>query len=661
MRILRISLENYQGIRQAEFRFDGRNANIYGDNATGKTTVYNAFTWLLFGKSSTGANDYTPKTKTQDGDAHNLEHSVECEMEINGEIVTFKRVYHEVWKKEKGRPESIMSGHTTDYFIDGVPKQEKEYKKYWEGVFSNEELPKLLSMPFYFPETLHWEKRRAILLEICGVISDGAIMETDEELKALPALLGSRSVDEYKKVIRASLTEINRNIQAIPARIDEAEKAIPSPTGYTSDKLNAKLAEVRDKITTAEKERAAILAGDNAASVARKNIAELNVQLAEEHRKYSERQQTESAGAFESVRSVRNKITEAEGELSELRRHVEQAKADVFSIEKKRNSIFAEHREKQDEYNRVQAEVFDESATVCVTCGQNLPMERADSLREAFNQRKSNRLTALTAQMTELVESGKREASKEMLAEAQQEVNNATELMEESITAIDFLKVDLREAESKHKSTQLPPFEQTGEYQSITEKINKAKSEESQSAPDTTDIDVKISEYRNEEKTLNGAKAALETERTQRARIAELEKQERELGKSYEVAQRSLYLCEKFSRVKAALLTDKINERFQSVSFQLFKKNITNDGIDDVCEVLIPTEDGRRVPFSLANNAARINAGLEIIGVLGAHYGVELPVFVDNAESVTRIIPISGQLIRLIVSESDKTLRLELQ
>jgi hypothetical protein len=106
------------------------------------------------------------------------------------------------------------------------------------------------------------------------------------------------------------------------------------------------------------------------------------------------------------------------------------------------------------------------------------------------------------------------------------------------------------------------------------------------------------------------------------------------------------------------MLNERINEKFSTVRFRLFEQNITNEGITDCCDVLIPSDEGAFVPFSTANNAACINAGIEIIGVLGEHYGVQLPIFVDNAESITDIIPTKEQLIRLIVSKPDEQLRL---
>ena len=223
---------------------------------------------------------------------------------------------------------------------------------------------------------------------------------------------------------------------------------------------------------------------------------------------------------------------------------------------------------------------------------------------------------------------------------------------------ISKLRVSLDEANNEIEVSSLPEFETTNEYIQLTAKIEELKNIKIET-PNTDGIDARIADLRTAEETITASIAALETEATQRARIAELEQEEKELGKQYEEAEKALYLCEKFTRVKAALLNDKINEHFKTVKFQLFKQNITNDGIDDICDVLVPTAAGAFVPFSDANKAARLNAGIEIIGVLGNYYGVELPIFVDNAESVTHIIPTQGQLIRLVVSESDKELRLE--
>lgn len=659
MKLIRMYLENFKGIKKAEFNFGGYDANIYGANGTGKTTVFDAFTWLLFGKASEERSNFSPKTITAEGVAHNLDHSVECDIEIDGTTNTFKRVFHEVYKKTRGRAESILSGHTTDYYINGVPKKEKEYQEFWKNIFGSDEKVKLLTMPAYFAEQLHWEERLAILFEICGNISDLEIMETDAELRELPLLMGNNTVAEYKKIVQAKKTTVKKRLDLLPARIDEATKAIPDklPTD-SKEVMEQHAADIRKAISEAEKERASIIAGNDKEAHTRTQIAEKSAALSEARARYSERQREATDAALEKVQEIREKLAVEENELSQNTRTLEQSKQRVADIEKKREQIVTSHKEKQAEYAEVEREQFDETSAVCDKCGQALPESRVLDLKSLFNERKSNRLTALTEAMNGLIAEGKAKASKEMLAAEQQMVANLEAAVANKKGMIANLNSCLDEYKKGVEASKLPPFETTDEYKQITAAIDELKSRECE-APRTDSIDARIADLRAEEATIAASIAALETKTVQEARISELEQEQKSLGVQLGEAERLMYLCEKFTRVKSALLNDKFHEHFKTVKFQLFKQNTSNDGIEDICDVLVPTSTGAFVPFSDANKAARLNAGIEIIGVLGEYYGVELPIFVDNAESVTHIIPTKGQLIRLVVSESDNELRLE--
>lgn len=660
MKLIGMCLENFKGIKKAEFAFGGYDSNIYGANGTGKTTVYDAFTWLMFGKSSGEKANFSPKTITAEGAAHNLDHSVECEIEIEGVTTTFKRVYHEVYKRTRGNAEAVLSGHTTDYYIDGVPKKEKEYQKFWSDIFESDEQVKLLTMPFYFSESLHWEKRRGILLEICGNVSDLEIMESDRELRELSEIINGKPVDEYKKIIKARKQEINKKLELIPARIDEATKAIPTnlPTD-TIETLKERAEGLRKAIAEEEQNKAAILAGNGVQASIRAEIAELNAQLSEARANFAEDLRKTKDNALGKVQEIRKKLSDAESELQQNTRTVEEAKRKASDIEAKREHIMSSYKEMQNEYDELEQEQFDENSAFCDKCGQALPADKVSELKARFNENKSNRLAAIKRSMSDLIENGKQTASKEMLAEAESMIEQAEKEVNEATERISIIKQELAEAVMEaERTTALSAFEETEEYKAISDKITALKTG-NDDTPDTDSIDSRVDALRNAESTVNSAISSLETEAAQKKRISELEKEERALGKEYEAAERVLYLCEKFTRVKAALLNDKINDKFKSVKFQLFKQNITNDGIDDICDVLVPTSSGAFVPFGDANNAARINAGIEIIETLGEYYGVEVPIFVDNAESVTRIVPTKGQLIRLVVSESDKELRLE--
>ena len=138
-----------------------------------------------------------------------------------------------------------------------------------------------------------------------------------------------------------------------------------------------------------------------------------------------------------------------------------------------------------------------------------------------------------------------------------------------------------------------------------------------------------------------------------KARIEELEKEERELAAEYEKLEHELFLIDQFIKTKINLLESRINNKFKMARFKLFDVQV-NGGVVECCETVY---DG--VPYGDLNNAARINIGLDIINTLSEHYGFEAPIFIDNAESVTELVGTNAQMVRLIVAEADKQLRVE--
>jgi len=106
-----------------------------------------------------------------------------------------------------------------------------------------------------------------------------------------------------------------------------------------------------------------------------------------------------------------------------------------------------------------------------------------------------------------------------------------------------------------------------------------------------------------------------------------------------------LYQLEQFASHKCRMLEESVNALFPTVRWKLFDVQI-NGGIADTCECMVGG-----VPFPDANNAARINAGIEIASVLAEHYLVSLPCWVDNAEAVNELRGTGGQMIALVVSD----------
>lgn len=654
MKINTLRLENFQGIKAATFDFKGQSASVYGDNATGKTTLFNALTWLLFDRPSTGAKGYTPKTKGPDGDVHYLDHAAEAQFIMDGgRMVTLRKVFHENYKKKRGSATEEFDGHSVDFFIDGVPVKEKEYTAALLGFCGGAEKMKMLTMPHYFPEDMPWEARRKILLEVCGDVTDAEVIASNGELMELPSYLlmpGTAdqhyTVDEYKKIAAAQKADINKQLLGIPGRIDEAQRAIPEQDIDVAA-IDTRLSALQTKQDGLMEQKAALLAGDTATADARKRVAASEAVLAEARAAYLNR-------AAEANQGTQASIAVLQGQLAQAQNDRIQADADLSRLGMSEKRIQSRREELLKEYQDVQSETWDEGQAICPTCHQELPAEDVAQMREAFNISKSNRLQAINQQ-------GQREASKEMLESIAHQAFDAGVALANATKECDRIKAEI--ASLKTRLISVEPFEQTAEYASLAATVAASKAAEAGAGQTTTAaleaLNAQIQAVYAESRELQQQKGKADQAEAQRKRIADLQDQEKALSAQYEELEKGIYLCEQFTKAKVRMLTDRINGKFKSVRFRLFLEQV-NGGVKDDCEVLVPNEAGSMVPFRDANNAARINAGLEIIETLAYHWQISMPVFIDNAESVTRLAHTAMQTVRLVVSEQDSKLRLEL-
>ena len=647
MKILKMKLENFQGVKELELDPRGESCAIYGDNGTGKSTVYNAFTWLMYGKPSTQEKNYTPKTTG----SHNLHHSVEMTVELaDGSEMVLKKDFHEVYKTMKGNPQPLLSGHTTDYSVDGVPVNESQFKKTLLEIYQNEDLAKMLTMYDYFLDNMKVADRRKILLQVCGDADFDEVIESQETLlKELPEYLRKPgntenyyTVDEYRAIAAKEKMLTDRELSDIPHRIDEAEKAKPDVAGLDSQTIENSMVEIKEKRQELENQRAA--GEDNASMMIRQQIAELESQRATEESEHMKKETAKNKDIYDRIRELRKKQEEAWGEVMKAKRLRRSYEDDINRMNDLRENLLRQWKE-EDEKEWSGTET-------CPTCGQRLPEDQIDASKEMFHLAKAQRLEKINRRGTE-------ECSGAMIGDAKEKIQSLDETIEELEKRDSEFKEMLEEAE---KSTVVTvEYRFTKAYEEITGRIGELRNKlgdlkrtaseaEQELCRKIKDLDVALEAEQEK-------KAQLAMIKRQDARIEELEKKERELAVKYEQLQKGLYLCEQFVKAKTKLLDEKINSRFKTLRFRLFIEQ-QNGGITDDCEALIPCKNGL-VPFKSANNAARINAGLELIDTLANYYGVELPVFIDNAESVTKLQHTKAQVIRLVVSESDKTLRFE--
>lgn len=650
IRLLELTLENFKGVKKFSLQANGEDVRIFGDNATGKTTLFDGFVWLLFDKDSNNRKDFSIKTLDAAGKTiSGLEHTVEGKFDVDGKIITLKKVYYEKWTKKRGSITAEFTGHTTDYFIDGVPSKKKEYEQLISELI-DEDIFKLLTNPAYFNEQLKWQDRRKVLLEVAGDVNDDEVIASNSNLSKLPDILQGRTIENHRKIIAARRREINDELKKIPVRIAEVKRNIPNVDGLDKAALEAKISELNKRIDE-KQDRISGIRNGQAVAQKQKEIQEVEIEL------LKIKQAHESVAQDELYR-VKARLQEEQSNISILSRELEniqqQIKSNNDNIQQIENHL-VQLRQEWMEVNNMQFTHNDECE--CPTCGQALPEEQVEAAREKalskFNLEKSKRLEEINAKGKRGAERKKTLAAEnEKLAEKagkiQSQISDKEAVVEKLKTQLETLEsqvVDITENQQYVAKLQ--------EKQKLSDQLNEIRLSADKSIQD---VQMEIVNLKSERDQLQSQLGLFAVADQSLARIEELQAQERELAAEFERLEQELYLTEEFIRTKVDLLEEKINSKFKFARFKLFEMQI-NGGLQEVCETLY-----EGVPYSSGlNNAAKINVGLDIINTLSEYYGFSAPIFVDNAEAVTRLIDTNSQLICLVVSEKDKQLRVDHQ
>lgn len=633
MKLTKLELLNFKGLKAFTINFNG-DVIIRGDNATGKTTVFDSVCWLLFGKDSLDRADFEIKTLDKGEPVHKVNHEVTGTFTLDeGGTVELKRVYREKYSSPRGG-DVTLTGHTTDYFVDGVPKKEKEYKEIVSSLI-DESIFKLITNPLYFNETYSWQNRRKLLLEMCGDIDDISVINSRDDLRRLAELLEGRTVDDHRKVVAAKKTAINKELDMIPVRIDEAMRNKPE---IASDK--AKL--IRDIETLSagigevEKQKAIIQNGFSSTEKESK-IRDINRQLEvqrskvlSDYHKQKQRLRDEYEASLTKLKMVEVDRDRCTDRRDELNKEIERESKRIATL--------------QSEFDTFNAQQFNKES--CPTCGQALPADKQVVLEAEFNTNKSKKLEEWKG----LIESAVK--LKENYEEQQAiMVSKIDSLTTEVSQYSDAYNVKFKEYEAYSE----PNVEDNPVYTDLKAQLFllEIDDEPGSEAEELAKLDEELS-------SMKSKKAGLETELNKfkliddiNHRILELENQQQKLVAEKNALDEASFLMDEFIKAKVNMLEENINSRFKLARFKMFNVML-NGNVEECCETTY-----KGVPYRSMNNAARINVGLDIINALTSYYKVNAPVFIDNAEAVTEFVPVNSQTIKLIVDESKPQLTVE--
>lgn len=661
IKLLSMRIQNFKGCKDRTIEF-GDKTRISGANATGKTTIFDAFTWLLFNQDSLGSADFDIRPLNKDGTmVDDVEISVEASLLIDGEERAIKKTQKQKWVKRRNE----FQGNENKYEIDGVPiDTQKEYKDFVAGIV-DEEVFSLVTNPSAF-NLLPWKKQREILLKFVDNFSDVQIAEAfaDKYSRLIPELknFGTEAIlKKYNKI----KSELNKQMTEIPARIDEVSKQLViADVGALEVEKTAKevaLQKVEDEISGGAGKLEEI-------NKKREEILNLKFHI-------SEIQNEENQKLFDKSKIVRDNLNARDRELSNVKREIGNLSDEIKAVH---NMYEAQEREKDRllvEWRSEKAKTFPEfvplnplpeSATVCPTCGRELAEDVKKKIlddyessvelhQNKYSEDKAKFEEARAKKLEQIEKDGKEAAASRDKLKA-----NEAELHKK----MDELNIQLADTQKKYDiaKAELDKFptkadiSENAEYKATNEKISALEKEiEEMSAESTekTELEAKKAVLKDEIAEIAGKIVAADNSKV-KERIAELEAEQKEVGQKIAEQEQMIDLVEDFIRAKMNMISEKINEMFKIVSFKLFDVQI-NGGIKETCECTV-----NGVPLSSLNNGHRIVAGLDIIHSLSNLYEVICPIFVDNAESINdfNVPKMDAQMVYLMVTD-DKDLKVE--
>lgn len=668
MKLKEMHLTDFKGVKAATYQF-GNRTQINAANGLGKTTIATAWYWLWTDK------DYELHSNPNirpDGVEECIPR-VELVLEIDStEIIAAKQQKRTVSKPDDRGISKVTLTNT--YEVNSVPKTERDFKAYFEeyGIRFDKFLP--LSHPEVFVGQKANDMRK-LLFSMAESKTDYDVAGTLSNCGEVAELLKKYKAEEIEAMSKASKKKAAEQVDAIPNQIVGLEKAKVDVDVAEQElakfDLERRITEIDRKISNAG---AAVSALQNEEMQLQFDMSGIMQTMNQEMQ--GKRRELDNAkdASRNTLSDLNNKIVAAEKKINvnlididsaELKRKAlgEQYKAEMVRSFDETPYLFDESKW-----------VFDENSTVCSMCGQTLPEDKIEQLRLEFEDRKAKaeadaERRFVSARDNFVVQHNS--DLEEIKANGFKQKNTIDTLTAENAslqTNIETWKKQEQEALAKQNEmekllSELPEeadYSQNAEYAKLKAKHEKVLAN-IERAKLSTDDELLV-QFEEEKADLTAEletakKIIAQSENNVRIdeQISELQEKQRDYEQAKADAEKILYQLSLVGKRKNELLVEEINQHFGIAKWILFdyQKN------GEYKEVCIPEIDRKRFGDS-TNTGREIIAKLDICNSLQKFFGINLPVFLDGAESINdEYIPdMDCQLIVLKVTE-DKELKVE--
>ena len=644
-----LTLTNWRGERSRTTQFDPISTIISGGNGLGKSRHFDAFMWLLFGKDKEGRKDFNIKTVVDGEPLMKTQCEVVGVLNVDGEDITLRRAFVEVWVKPRGQVEQVFKGNKTECYWNEAPVNVTEYQKRVSTII-DDSVFKMVTNPLFFA-SMPWKNQREQLFLIAGTVTDQEIANSKPEFSALLDKISGKSFSDFKSELAARKKRLKAGLAEIQPRIDQTQRLMPEMTDFAT--IEEEVARIEAEIEKVDK------AMNDATERVRLQYEAVQERQSKINTLKSQRQQVlfdaQSKAKEEAFNANANR-REAEVKVQNVERNSESLKGEVQSYEEEKSHLKKQVADLVSKSDTLREEWYKENETTyngetkCSCCGQELPDAMKEEALEHFNKHKQSRLDEISSKGKGYKE--KIETLNSRIQKLEVDLVASTDKYNASKAELELLQKEL-ESLSEVKPAEVKP-ENIEEYTDLTKQIAELEAtlKEGTEKVDTSDYQERkkeLSRNRDEAKAKLADRERIEQFKKQ---IADLEAKGKDLAQQIADAEREEYTVRQFTKAKIDECEKRINGLFKMVTFRLFEHTIEDVNKENPIETCIPLVNG--VPFAVANTADQVNAGIDIINTLCNFYGITAPIFIDNRESVNQIIDTKSQVINLVVTRDKK-------
>lgn len=654
---------NFKGVRDKVITFPGKYTDISGDNGLGKSTIFDGFTWVLFGKDRLDRKKFGIKTLDRDNNViPRIPHEVSIDLLVNGEPVNLTRRYEEVWTRKKGEQEEKFEGHEQTRLYNDVPCSEVD----WAAKIAElcpEDVFKMITNPLYF-SSQKTEVQREMLIRMAGGVSDAEVAAGNSDFTALLGALTGKTMSEYKTEIGAKKKRIKAQIKETKGAIKENKRKVFEPEDWAAleaerDSLTEKRSNIIAQIADASK----IVNEQNEARAAlTKQLNEINnkirareFDITQEVKKEFREQVAARQALLDKRASLTRRVSGWEADRTAEQVNADRCTANRENLIGQYNQLLETSKSLTDQYNNPDVTLSD-SDFKCPTCGHQYDIDRIEEIQKNALKQARNRISRQQHTNALSIEENKR------LGRA----NN--EKKQRHLAAIDELTANIEKGKAEIKDIEANPLFDNIPVEPDAAPVINTDSQIIGLKQQFDNLNAQLSEQpeqvttaplQTEAEQISDAIMAIAVRLSKRddinahaKRLEELDTELRNANNELSELEGTEFTIAAFTKARINKVEDKINALFSLVRFKMYDRQV-NGGEAETCEAVV---DG--VPFSDLNDAAKLNAGLDIINAICRFEGICAPIFLDNSEGLNRPIHTDSQRIRLIVTkEPELTIR----